>query len=314
MRLYFHHGLKIAFANLFGSLLTSFLSLMGLFIFGVTILLLTIGTSIVELFHGNFNFREIMSVFSFEQSPIWAILCCFLLFFYLLYQIFVHSMVIGGLYGSSIHAVFETDKTIRAYFSYSFRNLGRLTQLQWLLILLSIPLLIVTVILIILLDTLIDSPNVIFFQISFSVLLCSVFFTLFLHSPIFIIKNRLTVWQSIQISLQLLKRGLYPTLFSSFAFFAILVLFNGTFFGLWWYIFSLTNSSISSLQFSFESLEAILILIIGFLIWCSSVFPYSMICALLILVKRYKSHLHHLATILSEKTNQKEIRSQTENG
>lgn len=298
MKLFFNYGIKIAFANLFGFTFHLFFILMGILIFGSTILLFTISTSIIEffqiIFSGQFQFDEFFSVLSFENSPIWALSSGFVLLFYCLYQAFIQSMMIGGFYGASVHSVFDEQASIGSYFSYSFRNLGRLTRLQLLLLVLSIPMFILITFVVIGLETLVNSPNIIYFQLSFSLLLILLFLTLFLHSPIFIIKNQTGAWRSIQLSLELLKRAPYSILFSAVVFFAILAIINGLYIGTIFILFPSLTINFTELSFDTASIETIFIMVTGTLFWLWIVLPYSLICALLMLVKRYQLNLHHL--------------------
>lgn len=303
MKLFLNHGIKLTLANLFGSLINILLSFIGLLIFGSILLILLLGNviytlidSIINLFVSDSSITEVFSSFSVTDSPLLLAISIFILICYFLYQLIIQSMMIGGLYGSAIRVIFEKKGSFGAYFAYSIRNLGKLMQLQILLLILLIPFLILLVIFNIGLESLIYSPNIIYFQASFSVIFLLIFCTLFLQSPIIIIKEKVGALKSIMISLQLLKRELYTILFSGALFFATLILINGIFFLFLFFLLYLIG--ISPFDFSFDqfTIPSILILIVGLMIWLPVILPYSMICSMLLLVKQYKQHLHHLVS------------------
>lgn len=291
MKIFLNHGIKLTFANFLGSIMSAFLSIIGLFIFGLIALVLTVGTSLFELIEMGFNIFKFFSSFPLPENPFWLISIGFVLLFLVLYQFMVQSMVIGGLYGSAIRSAYEKKGSMGAYFLYFFRHLGRITRLQILLLILSIPLLLLIVILVIFLQMLFESPNIIFFQASFSVLLLLLFITLFLHAPIFIIKNNVGAWRSIVLSFQLLKEGLYPVLYSGAIFFSILGIINGIF--ILPLMLILSNNGVSLIEFQFEDFNflSVIMIIFAFLVWASTIFPYSMICALLMLIRRFRKNL-----------------------
>lgn len=308
LKLFVNHGFKLTIANLFGSILNTILSAIGLFVFGCLLLFLLLGKfifTLIEIIVNYLNSEEhILSLlinitnaftsFSFSDSPLLLFMSIVVLCCYAIYQLWIQSMMIGGLYGSVVHAVFEGKNSVRAYFSYSFRNLGKLMKLQFLLILLSIPFFILVVIFNIGLESLFDSPNIIYFQISFSIIFFLIFCTSFLHSPIIIIKEKVDAFRAVMLSFRLIKNELYTVLYSGTLFFTTLAFINGIFLIILLFLLHLSGVSLVDFQFEQLNLASYVIVILGMFIWFPFILPYSMICSMLILVKQYKQHFHHI--------------------
>ncbi len=304
MKLFLNQGVKLTLANLLGSLINITLLIVGLLIFGTLLLLLLLGNliyqfidAIIDLFRSGTDISQFFSTFSITDRPLFIATCIFICLFYFLYQLIIQSMMIGGLYGSAIRSIFEKKGLFGAYFSYSIRHLGKLMQLQIHLLILLIPFLILLIIFNIGLETLVFSPNIIYFQASFTLIFLLIFCTLFLQSPIIIIREKVEAWKSILISLRLLKSHLYTILFSGALFFATFLVINGIFF-LFLFLF-LYFTGTSPTDFEQYTFPAYLILVTGFILWFPLILPYSMICSMLILVKRYKEHLdRHISPML----------------
>lgn len=323
MKIFLSHGIKLTIANLLGLVISLMCIAFGLLFFGSILLILLLGNflftfieNIIHLFQymSNHSFFEIVnhlsqenneltktfSSFSITDSPLILAVSILLLICYGIYQLTIQSMMIGGLYGSAVNSIYNDKGVFGAYFSYSFRNLGKLLQLQFLLLILSIPFFILLVIFNIGLQTLIESPNIIYFQASFSLIFLLIFLTLFLQSPIIMIKENVGAFKAISLQFQILKQDLYTILFSGALFFASLLLINGIFFLMVAILLQL--SGVPILNFSFDQLTIFSYLILGlaFLIWAPIVLPYSLTCSVLILVKQYKQRLHHYVSSSDE--------------
>lgn len=311
MKIFLNHGIKLTFANFLGSILSALLTVLGFFIFGLIALVLTVGTSLFELVEMNFNIFKFFSSFPLPENPFWLISLGVLALFLILYQFTVQSMIISGLYGSAIRSTYEQKGSMGAYFLYFFRHLGRITRLQILLLILSIPLLLVIGIIVIFLQMLFETDMVIFFQASFTVLLIVLFITLFLHAPIFIIKNDVGAFRSILLSFDLLKRGVYPVLTSGAIFFSVLGIINAVFILLFALIFSNSGFSLTNFQFEDFNFLSMMIGVLVFLVWGSTIFPYSMICALLMLIKRFRDQLEPYMESLTEQSSKPDATSES---
>ena len=319
MKLFFHHGIKLTLANLLGLVVSLFSIVFGLLFFGSLLLILLLGNfmfalikailnlfqyftehsifeSIAYLFQSNNELEKVFSSFSITDNSLLIAVSVVILICYILYQLTIQSMIIGGLYGSAVKAIFEDKGGFGAYFSNAFRHLGKLMQLQLLLCILLIPFLILIVIFNIGLQTLINSPNIIYFQASFSLIFVLIFVTLFLQSPIIIMKEKVGVFKALALQFQILKKDLYSILFSGALFFAALLIINGFYLLIFSILLQLTGTSIISFSFDQLSFPGYLILALGLIIWIPIVLPYSLTCSVLVLVKQYKQRLHHLVS------------------
>lgn len=323
MKLFLNHGIKLTLANLFGLVISMVLIVLGLLFFGSLLLVLILGNlifavieyginlfqyftehsfidSMFYLFQSDNKFNNISSAFSITEHPLLTAASVFLLLCYGFYQLTIQSMMLGGLYGSAIQSIFKEKGVFGAYFSHSFRHLGKMMQLQLLLLILLIPFLILLVLFNIFLQALIESPNIIYFQASFSVIFMLIFFTLFLQSPILIMKENVSAFKAITLQFQILKKDLFAILFSGALFFASLFVIHGAFLLVFSFFLHLSGVSIIDFHFDQFSILSYLILAIGLMIWLPIIFPYSFTCSVLILVNQYKQRLHPLVSSSTE--------------
>lgn len=288
MQSLFKHGLKLTFANFLGVLMNIFFSFLLGGVFYFFVFLTVLGTVLGKGAHALSDTEQLNDLIgSVAMIPIIII---FVL--YLLAVMVLQSMLIGGLYGSTIESVFENRSSIGTYFTYSFRNLWRLTALQLLIFLLGMPIFIF-VLFVNLLVVELFGEGFIPLAIIFSIIIGFLFLTLFLHTPIFIIRLRTKVWKSIGYTFRLLIHNPFRILLSGILFFGTIVLINGLYTLIvvtpaWLgYFFMGGSLSVEALQ--------ILLTIYSFLaggFWLFLVLPFSGIVSLLLLIRHYRQHFH----------------------
>src|SRR5690606_34629814 len=121
-------------------------------------------------------------------------------------------------YGSTIQSVFENRSSIGSYFQHSFRHIFRLTGFQLAIILLMLPLFLMIAAGQFLFDKFVGQDFHFLFVI-FSIILLLLSYTLFLHTPIFIIRYRMKIWRSIGLSFRLFFKKPFRVFFSGLLFF-----------------------------------------------------------------------------------------------
>lgn len=291
-KLLLRHGMKLTFANLLGLLVYFFLNSLLHIGYYVLIFVSVLGTV------GGLRFFTDISLDGNQiNSVVGSIVFVPVIIFSLLYvllSLILQSMLIGGLYGSALESVFKDRSSIVTYFKYAFRNLLRLTGLQLAILLLGLPI-ILCLVLGSMLFVSAFGEDLLVLPISFSIVVAVLFFTLFLHTPIFIIQLEAKVWRSIGLSFRLLKGNSLRILLSGVIFFGTILLVNGLFLlivGLPSLLGYLLLSGVVSPSV-LEIMSMIYTIIMG-LIWGMIIVPLSGVCSILLMLDHYRKYFHKI--------------------
>lgn len=292
MQIALKHGLKLTLANFLGFLMNFALSFLLNLIFTVLILLLSIVAAGGVGFFTGFSFTEEAYELIVGSMTIVPVIIVFVL--YILLSVLINSMLIGGLYGSTIEAVYENRSSIQTYFRDAFRHMVRLTGWQLVVFLLAIPIIILFIVGMLLFKELFGEVLVVI-PILFAIVTGMLFLVLFIHSPIFIVKHRSKAWRSIALSFRLLRRRPLRVLLSGILSLGWALLINGIYiliFGSILFVIYL----LLSVYLSEEIVQALLgfATLILLLIEGLVVIPFSGVMSLSVLINHYKNHFDHL--------------------
>lgn len=289
------HGVKLTFANFLGILLNfvlTFLATIGFYLAIALVVFGTLGAVSGIQFFTDFDFD--LNQFDAVAGSIVSIPIIIIFVLYMIVLTILQSMLIGGLYGSTIESVFENRSSIGTYFVYSFRNLWRLTGLQFAILLLGIPVFAVMFFGNLLFAQVFGEEYIVI-PIVLSVIIGLLFFTLFLHSPIFIVRLRVKVWRSIGLAFRLLMENPFRVLLSGVIFFGTILLIHALyllFVGLpaligYYLLEGMISTGLLNLLFGTY------VFVIS-LIWGLCISPFSGVMSMLLLIRHYRQHLHPL--------------------
>ena len=287
----FKHGVKLTIYHFLGFLLNFVLSFLLTILFYILVLLTVVGT-IGAIGGVNLFTDYILNEKQFEAivSSIAVVPFLIIIFLYVLFVMILQSMLIGGLYGSTIESVYENRSSVRSYFAHSFRHIWRLTSVQLAQFFIALP---ITLGLVLGNVAVMEAFGEVFgfLSILVSLVIMMLILTVYLHTPIFVVRLRTKVWRSIALTFRLLLVSPFRTFFACMLFLGTNILINGL------YVLTVSVPAVLGYYllegvFAGGVLEVVLAiyLLIVILIWGLIIIPFTGTFSLLLLVRHYRQH------------------------
>lgn len=292
MQYIFRHGLMLTLANFLGSILFVMLYLVAYVFIALVafafLAILGISTGGLEDPFANIGDESVGVVAGLTMI-------LFYLVYFLLILLF-NSLMLGGAYGSSIEAVFDNRSSLGTYFTAAFRYFWRLTGVQLVILLLSLPLILILIIPLVIFETMgmSDNGGIILIWLLFAFVGSIIPWMLYLHAPILVIKENVGAWKSVSLSFRLCRKAFGTVLASSLAYMLTYLAILAVFVILLIILLLPFGLTLSELDSDAVSGVAVLLAVLLILIYYFIGMPFSYASAHLVVVDRYKRLLRPL--------------------